>query len=58
VHQLTQLCDGHNNKIYSDERMEFIKGSHAVSTNVTEHVTLISSGFKPFVMVYGFELNF
>jgi hypothetical protein len=37
------------NKISSDEKVEFIKGSHAGSTNVTEQVTLISMGFQPYI---------
>jgi hypothetical protein len=34
------------NKISSDEKMEFIKGSHVVSTNVTEQAIVISTGFS------------
>jgi hypothetical protein len=45
-----QLCDGHNNKISSDEKMEFIKGSHVGSINMTEQVTLISTEFQSYVM--------
>jgi hypothetical protein len=37
------------NKISSDEKMEFIKGSHVGSTNVTEQVTLISMEFQPYI---------
>jgi hypothetical protein len=37
------------NKILSDEKMEFIKGSHTGSTNMTEQVTLISMGFQPYI---------
>jgi phage terminase large subunit len=36
------------NKISSDEKIEFIKGSYVGSTNVTEQVTSISMGFQPY----------
>jgi hypothetical protein len=37
------------NKISSDEKMEFIKGSHVWSTNMTEQATTISMGFQPYI---------
>jgi hypothetical protein len=37
------------NKIPSDEKMEFIKGSHVGSTNMTQQVTSISTGFQPYI---------
>jgi hypothetical protein len=37
------------NKISFDEKMEFIKGSHVGSTNMTKQATVISTGFQPYI---------